>query len=473
MTQDKQAIAFIGGTGPEGLGLAMRFAQAGREVIIGSRRQDRADEAAQKIRDAVPNANASGLENKAAVAQGEVVFITVPFDGQEPTLQDLRAELAGKIVVDTVVPLQFEKGKIRALILDDGSAAEQANRILPDSIVVGAFQNLSAHELMDLEHDVPADVVVCGDDGDSKQLVIAMAAEIKGCRGIDGGGLANSRYVEDITALLLNINKVHKGPVDDQDRRGVVAPPEVRLIGITGLPEVHSGDDLPAMLIEAAAGQGTPLEDGDVLVVTQKVVSKAEGRVLKLAEIDASPFAQSFAAKWDKEPGLVEAVLRQSRRIVKMDQGVLITENLLGHICANGGVDASNLETRGTVALLPEDPDRWCSQARAEARKRLDVEIAVIMSDTFGRPWRDGCTNVAIGVSGMDPMIDYRGQLDPAGMVLKVTVIAIADGLAAATEPIMGKLNRVPATIVRGYDYPKGEGGAAALLRDPSKDLFR
>ncbi len=210
MTQDKQAIAFIGGTGPEGLGLAMRFAQAGREVIIGSRRQDRADEAAQKIRDAVPNANASGLENKAAVAQGEVVFITVPFDGQEPTLQDLRAELAGKIVVDTVVPLQFEKGKIRALILDDGSAAEQANRILPDSIVVGAFQNLSAHELMDLEHDVPADVVVCGDDGDSKQLVIAMAAEIKGCRGIDGGGLANSRYVEDITALLLNINKVHK-----------------------------------------------------------------------------------------------------------------------------------------------------------------------------------------------------------------------------------------------------------------------
>ena len=119
-------------------------------------------------------------------------------------------ELAGKIVVDTVVPLQFEKGKIRALILDDGSAAEQANRILPDSIVVGAFQNLSAHELMDLEHDVPADVVVCGDDGDSKQLVIAMAAEIKGCRGIDGGGLANSRYVEDITALLLNINKVHK-----------------------------------------------------------------------------------------------------------------------------------------------------------------------------------------------------------------------------------------------------------------------
>ncbi len=252
-----------------------------------------------------------------------------------------------------------------------------------------------------------------------------------------------------------------------------MAPPEVRLIGITGLPEVHSGDDLPAMLIEAAARQGTPLEDGDILVVTQKVVSKAEGRLLKLAEIDASPFAQSFAAKWDKEPGLVEAVLRQSRRIVKMDQGVLITENLLGHICANGGVDASNLETQGTVALLPEDPDRWCSQARAEARKRLDVEIAVIMSDTFGRPWRDGCTNVAIGVSGMDPMIDYRGQLDPAGMVLKVTVIAIADGLAAATEPIMGKLNRVPATIVRGYDYPKGEGGAAALLRDPSKDLFR
>ena len=210
MTQDKQAIAFIGGTGPEGLGLAMRFAQAGREVIIGSRRQDRADEAAQKIRDAVPNANASGTRKQSRRGPGEVVFITVPFDGQEPTLQDLRAELAGKIVVDTVVPLQFEKGKIRALILDDGSAAEQANRILPDSIVVGAFQNLSAHELMDLEHDVPADVVVCGDDGDSKQLVIAMAAEIKGCRGIDGGGLANSRYVEDITALLLNINKVHK-----------------------------------------------------------------------------------------------------------------------------------------------------------------------------------------------------------------------------------------------------------------------
>lgn len=210
MSQGKRAIAFIGGTGPEGLGLAMRFAHAGEPVIIGSRKQDRADDAAQKIKQTVPHADARGLDNKAAVQAGEIIFITVPFDGQASTLEDLKDVLSGKIVVDTVVPLKFEKGKISAVLVAEGSAAQQAARIIPAAKVVGAFQNLSAHELMDLEHPIPADVVVCGDDAAARKTVIELAGKIEGCRGIDGGGLANARYVEEITALLLNINKIYK-----------------------------------------------------------------------------------------------------------------------------------------------------------------------------------------------------------------------------------------------------------------------
>ena len=210
MNDSRHSFAFVGGTGPEGLGLAMRFALAGYEVIIGSRRPERAQEAAEKVLGKVSKAAVRGLENQAAVNAADCVVITVPYSGQKETLEGLRAAIGGKIVIDTVVPLEFDKGKITALIVEEGSASQQAQAALPEARVIGAFQNLSAKELMAIEHPVPADVVVCGDHADAKQDVMELAESIEGVRAIDGGGLANARYVEDITALLANINKIYK-----------------------------------------------------------------------------------------------------------------------------------------------------------------------------------------------------------------------------------------------------------------------
>ena len=210
MSASRPSLAFVGGTGPEGLGLAMRFAAIGHEIVVGSRRLERAEEAAQKIKDKVPQAQVSGRENAEAVQACDCVVVTVPYSGQRDTLEQLRDMIGDKIVISTVVPVEFAKGKITALVVEEGSAAEQAQALLPQARVVGAFQNLSAKELQDLEHEVPADVVVVANDQEAKAAVMAMADGINGVRGIDGGGLANSRYVEEITALLLNINKVYK-----------------------------------------------------------------------------------------------------------------------------------------------------------------------------------------------------------------------------------------------------------------------
>lgn len=249
--------------------------------------------------------------------------------------------------------------------------------------------------------------------------------------------------------------------------------PEMRIIGITGMPEVQPGDDLPGQLVDAARNQETPIESGDILVVTQKIVSKAEGRLVPLAGVEPSAFAVSIAERYDKDPRLVELVLRESTRIVRMDQGVIITETLHGYVCANAGIDESNLSGKHLAALLPKDPDASARGIRDAVRKMANVDVAVIVSDTFGRPWREGCTNVAIGVAGMEPLADYRGQRDPAGMELKVSVLATADELASATELVMGKLDRVPAAVVRGYAYTPGETGVGPLLRSPERDLFR
>jgi NADPH-dependent F420 reductase len=210
LTQDHRAISFIGGTGPEGLGLAVRFASAGEHVIIGSRKLERAQEAVQTILASVPGAKAQGMENEAAVRASAIVMVTVPYSGQKDTLASLTEAIGNRIVVDTVVPLEFAKGKIRMLDVPEGSATQQAQVILPQARVIGAFHTLSAKELMDIQHEVPSDVVVTGNDAEAKKAVMVLAGKIKGARAVDGGGLENSRYVEGITALLLNINKVYK-----------------------------------------------------------------------------------------------------------------------------------------------------------------------------------------------------------------------------------------------------------------------
>jgi len=244
------------------------------------------------------------------------------------------------------------------------------------------------------------------------------------------------------------------------------------IIPLAGIPEVRPGDDVARMIVDAA-NAGSGIEAGDVIVVTQKIVSKAEGRVLSLDTVTPSPEAEKLAAETEKDPRLVELILRESRGVVRQRGPVLITETQHGFICANAGIDASNVGPEGIVCLLPEDPDASARNIRDAIRTATGADVAVIISDTFGRPWREGHTNVAIGVAGMLPFVDYVGQTDSHGYELRVTTICAADELAAAAELVQNKLDAVPVAIVRGYPYVRGEGAAREIVRDREKDLFR
>jgi coenzyme F420-0:L-glutamate ligase/coenzyme F420-1:gamma-L-glutamate ligase len=256
----------------------------------------------------------------------------------------------------------------------------------------------------------------------------------------------------------------------------VSAPSGVTVYGLDGIPEVESGADLAALIADAAEGSGLGLRDGDVLVVTHKVVAKAEGRLVDLRQIEPSPLASHFAAEFAKDPRQVEVVLRETRRVVRMARGILISETRHGFVCANAGVDASNVPGDGIVCLLPDDPDVSARGLRAAFAERPGVDVAVVISDTFGRPWRNGLVNVAIGVAGMDPFADYRGDVDPSGYTLVVTRMAVADELASAAELVMNKTDMRPVALIRGYEYRPPQTGAGSgrdLIMDPAKDLFR
>ena len=251
---------------------------------------------------------------------------------------------------------------------------------------------------------------------------------------------------------------------------------EARFIGIAGIPEIAEGGDLAEMILNASGAQGTPLETGDIVVVTQKIVSKAEGRTVDLTTVEPSDFARQFAEGAGRDPRLVELVLRESVEIVRKDRerGILITETRHGFVCANSGIDSSNVVGDETVTLLPEDPDGSAREILEGLKRRSGVEgLAVIVTDTFGRAWREGHLNFAIGVAGMDPFIDYRGQPDAQSKVMGVTRIAVADEVAAASELVMGKVERVPVAIARGVRYIPGDGRAQELVRERTYDLFR
>jgi len=248
---------------------------------------------------------------------------------------------------------------------------------------------------------------------------------------------------------------------------------EIRIIGVEGLPEVTPGTDLAESIVGAARAQGIAFDDGDIMVVTQKIVSKAEGRLVDLHTVTPTPFARQIAAVQSKDPHVVEVVLGETRRVVRMDQRILIAETHHGFVCAHAGVDESNVAGEGVLALLPLDSDASARRLREGIRERVGVELGVIISDTFGRPWREGLVNVAIGVAGLDPIKDYRGLPDTDGRILKVTALAIADELASAAELVMGKLEKIPVAVIKGYPYTRAEGSARQLVRSPEKDLFR
>jgi coenzyme F420-0:L-glutamate ligase/coenzyme F420-1:gamma-L-glutamate ligase len=246
----------------------------------------------------------------------------------------------------------------------------------------------------------------------------------------------------------------------------------IEVFGLGGLPEIRTGDDLAALALDACDREGIEPADGDVFVFTQKVVSKSEGRVVALADVEPSELARRFGLESGRDPRLVELALRESRRVVRMDNGVLLTETRHGLVCANSGVDTSNVE-EDAACLLPEDPDRSAEGLRSVLAARAGRRLAVLVTDTFGRPWREGQVNVAIGVAGMEPLADHRGLVDPRGRKLLVSAIAVADEIAGTAELVMGKLDRVPVALVRGYAFQPGAGGIRSLLRDRGQDLFR
>jgi coenzyme F420-0:L-glutamate ligase/coenzyme F420-1:gamma-L-glutamate ligase len=251
---------------------------------------------------------------------------------------------------------------------------------------------------------------------------------------------------------------------------------EISIFGIDGIPEVQPGDDLHTLIGDAIEASGRGLTRDDVLVVTHKIVSKAEGQLVDLSTVTPSDFALRWAERYNKDARQVEVVLGETQRIVRMDRGVLIAETRHGFICANAGVDHSNVGA-DTVCLLPRDPDhsaRGIREALA-ARFGLDEGPGIVISDSFGRPWRAGIVNIAIGVAGLAPLEDYRGHHDPAGYELSVTVLAVADELAGAAELVMNKLDARPVVLIRGYKSPTGSrhGEGRDLVLDSSRDLFR
>lgn len=247
----------------------------------------------------------------------------------------------------------------------------------------------------------------------------------------------------------------------------------IELFGVHGLPEIEPGTDLAAAILAAATSSGSPLRDGDVVIVTSKIVSKAEGRIVELSEVQPSPFATEWSAKWGKDAAVTEMVLRESKRIVRQLGPVLITETHHGFVCANSGVDQSSSGAHGRIVLLPVDPDASARRIRA-AFVAAGVNAAVIISDTFGRAWREGQTDIAIGIAGMQPLLSYIGQVDPHGHEFQVQVLCTADELAGAAELVKGNLSRVPVAVVRGHQWDvDDEATLAPVLRDQSRDLFR
>jgi coenzyme F420-0:L-glutamate ligase/coenzyme F420-1:gamma-L-glutamate ligase len=245
----------------------------------------------------------------------------------------------------------------------------------------------------------------------------------------------------------------------------------LRLVPLRGLPGVEPGDDLAALLLAAARAQGVALAGG-VLVVCQKGVSKAEGRVVRLADVVPSPAARRVAAADGKDPRHVEVVMRESARVVRHAHGVWIAETRHGFVCANAGVDLSNAPEADTAVLLPLDPDASARRLRDALLAAGAGPLAVVVSDTFGRPWREGLVDVAIGSAGLTPLADWRGRADLAGRPLEVTAMAVVDQLAAAAGLLMGKDAGVPAVWIEGV-APEGDGSVRSLVRDPRADLFR
>jgi len=242
---------------------------------------------------------------------------------------------------------------------------------------------------------------------------------------------------------------------------------------VAGLPEIRPGDDLARFIVDGARAAGVALKDGDVLAVAQKIVSKSEGRIVHLADVQPGPRATAMAEESGKDPRQLEVVLQETTKVVRWAHGVLISETRHGFVCANAGVDRSNAGAPDTVILLPLDPDASATRLRDAIKERCGATVAVVVTDTFGRAWREGHMNVAIGIAGLPALKRYMGQFDPEGYELRVTEIAVADEVAAAAELVMGKLDRCPVAVMRGLVVKEPSETARDYVRPAERDLFR
>jgi coenzyme F420-0:L-glutamate ligase/coenzyme F420-1:gamma-L-glutamate ligase len=248
---------------------------------------------------------------------------------------------------------------------------------------------------------------------------------------------------------------------------------ELRIIPVSLADEIRPGDSLADKLLQAMRHPKLLLKKGDILIVKHKIVSKAEGQLVPLEKIKPSASSRTWARRYNLDARVTEVAVAESKRVVRRKRGVLITETRHGFVCANSGVDASNVDGGRHALLLPKDPDRSADRLHRELKKRLKLSVPVIITDSFGRPWREGLTEVAIGVAGMQALHDYRGDRDPHGYPLRVTIEAVADELACAAGLVCGKLARTPACIIRGFGYRPGPGRARDLIRPAATDLFR
>jgi coenzyme F420-0:L-glutamate ligase/NADPH-dependent F420 reductase len=484
-------IAILGGAGALGSALAGRLARAGHEIWIGSRDPQKARAFAAELSETLARSGSPACGRihgdglAVCAAQADLAFLTVPYAAQADTLALVREGLAGKILVDATVPLRPPKvGTVQ--LPASGSAAVDGQRLLgPEVKVVSALQNIGAEKLA-AGQAVDADVLVAGDDAEAAARVCALLERI-GLRAWHVGPLANAAAAEAMTSVLIQINRRYKRVQAGLRITGKAKPAEsplragssgVQIHPVLGLPLFAAGDDLADAIAGGLVANGLAPEDGDVIVVAQKAFSKVEGRAVTLADVTPTVAGNDLASQSGKAEALTALIAGESQEIMRVRENLVITRHRLGHVAANAGIDASNVsDPHGpeTVLLWPQDPDASVARLRARLEQRFGVRLAVIMSDSLGRAWRNGTLGTAIGAAGMKPVRDRRGESDLFGRELKATMVAVADELAAAASLVIGEAAEgVPAALIRGAIFdPDDDGSALDLLRPLDQDLFR
>jgi coenzyme F420-0:L-glutamate ligase/NADPH-dependent F420 reductase len=475
------SFAIIGGTGALGAALAGRLAAAGHAVWIGSRDAAKAEAFAAGIAVGA-GGKIAGAGLAEATGHAEIVILTVPYAAHADTLAQIREAAQGRIVVDATVPLRPPKvGTVQ--LPAAGCAAVEAAQILGEGVrVVSALQTIGAEKLAS-GGPIDADVLVAGDDAEAVEAVRAMLGEL-GLRSWHVGPLANSAAAEAMTSVLIQLNRRYKlvqsgVRITGRPKDAPAASAGLSIRPVAGLPLFGPGDDLAGAILAALAATGEVLHEGDVIVVAQKVISKVEDRAVPLAGVTPGAAAREAAAKADKDPAVVELIAAEAQELMRVVPGVIIARHRTGHVLANAGIDASNVpegDDGPSVLLWPRDPDASARGLRAALEARFGVRLAVIVSDSLGRAWRMGTTGAAIGVAGIKPLRDRRGETDLFGRELKATVIGVADEIAAAASLVIGEAAEgTPVAIVRGatYDPDPADAGIGELLRPLEKDLFR